>query len=97
MTPGARKATWLAVGAGSSFLAAAMVEKSLNAGYRAVTSRRPPTEPESLKTSWRQALLWTAVSALLVGLAQISAKRGAAVGWKRATGRKPPKGMSLNN
>jgi Protein of unknown function (DUF4235) len=79
------------VGAGSSLLAASIVDRSLDAGWRAVTSRRPPAKPESLKTGWSEALLWTAVSALLVGLAQLSARRGAAVGWKQVTGRKPPK------
>jgi hypothetical protein len=87
----ARKATWMIVGAGSSLVAASIVERSLDAGWRAVTSRKPPEKPESLKTSWSDALVWTAVSALLVGLAQMSARRGAAVGWKQATGRKPPK------
>jgi hypothetical protein len=86
-----RKATWMIVGAGSSLLAASIVERSLDAGWRAATSRKPPAKPESLKTSWSDALLWTAVSALLVGLAQLTARRGAAIGWKQATGRRPPK------
>ena len=85
-----RKATWMIVGAGSSLLAASIVDGSLDAGWRAVTSRKPPAKPESLKTGWSEALVWTAVSALLVGLAQMSARRGAAVGWKQVTGRKPP-------
>jgi hypothetical protein len=86
-----RRATWMIVGAGSSLLAASIVDSSLDAGWRAVTSKMPPEKPDSLKTGWSEALVWTAVSALLVGLAQMSAKRGAAIGWKQATGRTPPK------
>jgi hypothetical protein len=42
------------------------------------------------KSGWTEALAWTAASALAVGLTQLLAKRGAAIGWEYATGKHPP-------
>ncbi|HKY98587.1 MAG TPA: DUF4235 domain-containing protein [Gemmatimonadaceae bacterium] len=90
-----RKATqkvgWMIVGAGAAMLASSLVEKSLAAGWKAATSKSPPSRPESLKrTGWKEAIAWTAASALAVGLSQVLAKRGAAAGWQYATGSHPP-------
>ena len=90
-----RKATqkvgWWIVGAGAAMLASSLVEKSLAAGWKAATSKSPPSRPESpRRTGWQEAILWTAASALAVGLTQVLAKRGAAIGWEYATGSHPP-------
>ncbi|HEX6575847.1 MAG TPA: DUF4235 domain-containing protein [Gemmatimonadaceae bacterium] len=86
-----QKVAWMVVGAGAAMLASHFVEKSLAAGWKAVTSKSPPSKPESpRKTGWSEALLWTAASALAVGLSQVLAKRGAALGWEYATGSHPP-------
>ena len=86
-----RKATWMIVGAGAAMLASSLVERSLAAGWKRVTSKNPPTKPESpRKSGWSEALVWTAASALAVGLSQVLAKRGAALGWEYATGKHPP-------
>jgi len=91
MNQATSKVVWIAVGAGSAVLAGAIMERSLNVGWRAVTSKPPPNRPESLKTRWKEALFWTAASAVLVGVAQISARRGAALGWRQVTGKLPPR------
>src|SRR5215217_1058514 len=86
-----RKVTWMIVGAGAAMLASSLVERALGAGWKAVTSKSPPSKPESpRKTGWSEALAWTAASALAVGLTQVLAKRGAALGWEYATGSHPP-------
>lgn len=90
MTAAPRKALWFIVGAGSAVVAGAAVKRSLDAGWRAVTSKDPPDEPESLTIGWKDALLWTTVSAVAVGLAQLTARRGAAMGWRQVTGKRPP-------
>jgi hypothetical protein len=84
-----RKITWMVVGAGAAMIASSLVERSLETGWKAATHRKPPG-PNSLKTSWNEALLWTAASAVAVGLAQVAARRGAAIGWQHATGKKVP-------
>ena len=81
---------WLIVGAGAAVLASAIVERSMRAGWRAVMDEDPPKKPEQLDTGWKEALAWTALSAVALGLTQTFAKRGAAVGWQHATGKQPP-------
>lgn len=86
-----RKVAWMIVGAGAAMLASSLVERALASGWKRVTSKSPPTKPESLlKSGWSEALAWTAASALAVGLSQVLAKRGAALGWEYATGKHPP-------
>jgi hypothetical protein len=85
-----RKITWMVVDAGAAMIASSLVEKTLAAGWRAATHHNPPDKPDSPKTSWNEALLWTAATALAVGLSQVAARRGAAIGWKHATGEKAP-------
>jgi hypothetical protein len=86
-----RKVVWMIVGAGAAMLASTHVEPSLSSGWTAETSNYPPARPESpLKTGWSEAIAWTAASALAIGLSQVLAKRGAALGWEYATGKNPP-------
>ncbi|MBA2707903.1 MAG: DUF4235 domain-containing protein [Gemmatimonadaceae bacterium] len=85
-----RKAAWMIVGAASAMLAKALIERGMETGWRAFTDDDAPDEPESPDTSWKDALLWTAASALAVGVGQLVAKRGAAIGWEHATGKEPP-------
>jgi hypothetical protein len=85
-----QKVMWILVGAGAAMIASNLVERSLSAGWRAITSNDPPSKPESPKTAWNEALAWTAASALAIGLSQVLAKRGAAMGWEYATGKTPP-------
>ncbi len=81
---------WTVVAAGSAMVAAIVIERSMSAGWHAFTSKEPPDRPESLETSWGDALMWTAASAIAVGLGQVLAKRGAAAGWQHYTGKLPP-------
>ena len=78
------------VGAGAAMLAGTLIEHSMTAGWRAVTSEDPPASPESVDTDLSDALVWTAVTAVAIGLGQILAKRGAAIGWRAYTGKLPP-------
>ena len=78
------------VGAGASMIATTVVERSLKAGWRAATSEDPPMKPEALTTSWKEAIVWTALSAVVLGLTQTFARRGAAVGWQHFVGKEPP-------
>jgi hypothetical protein len=55
-----------------------------------VMDEDPPKRPEHLETGWKQALAWTALSTLVLGLTQTFARRGAAIGWEYAIGKQPP-------
>ncbi|MGH9420327.1 MAG: DUF4235 domain-containing protein, partial [Thermoanaerobaculia bacterium] len=78
------------VGAAAAMIASSLVERSLEAGWKAATNHQPPRRPDSPNTRWREALIWTGASALAIGLAQVAARRGAAIGWQHATGKKAP-------
>ena len=90
-TKRSQKALWAMVGAGAGVAAGVIADRALDAGWRAVKDEDPPTDSGLSGVSWPTAILWTAASATAVGLAQLAARRGAAVGWKKATGRKPPR------
>jgi hypothetical protein len=86
-----QRMAWMIVGAGAAMVAGTLVEKSLGAGWKAVTSKNPPVKPElPRKSGWGEALAWTAASAVAIGLSQLLAKRGAALGWEYTTGKHPP-------
>ena len=86
-----RKAMWALVGAGSAMLASTAVEHALDAAWRSARDDDPPRDPSMPGFSWPVALLWTVASATAVGVAQLAARRGAAAGWKKTTGKKPPR------
>lgn len=55
-----------------------------------VPDHAPPEDPVDPEVTTRDALLWTAMTGIGVGLATVVAQRGAATGWTKATGRVPP-------
>ena len=79
------------VGAGSAMTAGALMSGLIEGGWRAVRDEEPPIDPESSTTSWGKAVAWTALTGVLVSVAQLGARRGAAAGWRRVTGRRPPR------
>ena len=79
------------VGAGSAMAAGAAVSGLIEGGWRAVRHEEPPIDPESSTTSWGKAVAWTVLTGVLVSVAQLAARRGAAAGWTRVTGRRPPR------
>lgn len=85
-----REAMWKAVGTGAAVAAAAMVRNVLVAGWKRTRRTEPPSNPASPYTGWGEALAWAAVTGLLIGVARMIAQRGAAEGWRRATGLYPP-------
>lgn len=78
-------ATAAAVGSGIA------VRKLLTAIWRkARYGTNPPHNPAALGTSWGEAVAWTMATAVGVGVARLVAERGAAAGWRMATGHLPP-------
>jgi hypothetical protein len=55
-----------------------------------VPDHEPPDDPTDPSTSQKDALIWTALTGVGVGVATVLAQRGAAKGWSKATGRVPP-------
>ena len=86
-----QRAAWMLVGASSAMAAGAAVSGLIEGGWRAVRHEEPPIDADSSSTSWGKALAWTALTGVLVSVAQLAARRGAAAGWTRVTGQKPPR------
>lgn len=85
-----RDRTWILIAAGAAAVAGIATRKALDASWRKVKKRPPPRYLESPDDAWPQVLAWSAVTGLLVGFSRLLARQGAAVGWKRITGRMPP-------
>ena len=81
---------WTVVAAASGAAAALASHQLLRRGWTALRNEPPPDNPESPDVSWRDALLWAGATGLVVAVGRVIARRGAAVGWKKVTGRKPP-------
>jgi len=79
------------VGAGSAMVAGAAISGLIEGGWRAIRDEEPPIDPDASTTSWGKAVAWTAITGVLVSVAQLAARRGAAAGWKRVTGKRPPR------
>ena len=82
---------WLIVASAASALAAPIAERVLSAGWRRAMDDDPPVDLTGSEISWSEVLAWTAASAIVVGLAQVAARRSAALAWYRVTGARPPR------
>jgi hypothetical protein len=85
-----RKTTWLLVGAGAAMVAGRLMERGMERGWRAVRREDPPDGSLKRGESWPAALAWTAMSAAAVAAVELAARRGAHVGLRRLSGRRPP-------
>lgn len=84
------KTVWKLAATGAAVIAGIAVRNLLMSAWRGVMKNDPPNNPADPATSWGEALLWTAVTGLAVGVARMVASRGAAAGWQKATGSLPP-------
>lgn len=50
----------------------------------------PPVNPADPETDWREAIAWTVATGVLVGVARLVARRGAAMAWQKLDGQLPP-------
>jgi hypothetical protein len=75
----------------ASLMASTMATRFLlKKGWQRFTKQeKPPKNPASLAVSWRDALLWGAVSGLVFNLAKITAHRVTTSWWQKHKGPKP--------
>jgi hypothetical protein len=81
---------WMAVAAGAAMLGGAAVRQGLQQAWKLTMHEDPPRDPSSSDVPWRQAIIWTVATGALVGLGRLIARRGAAAGWERLMGNRPP-------
>lgn len=84
------KTVWKLAATGAAVLASMVVRNLAMAVWRGVAKNEPPNNPADPATGWGEAVAWTAVTGLMIGVARMLASRGAAAGWRKATGTLPP-------
>jgi hypothetical protein len=81
---------WKAAGSLAS-IGAGMVAANLAAEvWRRGRHDDPPANPADPQTSWGEAIAWSLLVGVTMGLARLIARRGAAEAWRRAKGSLPP-------
>jgi hypothetical protein len=85
-----KRVAWQAVAAGATALAGIAVRKGLDRAWLLATDEEPPHDPTSADVAWRDAIIWTVATGVVIGLARLLARRGAAAGWEAMTGEDPP-------
>lgn len=86
-----RRVGWMLLAAGAGMLAEGAVLGMLERGWRAARGEEPPFDPLDDETPLGAAIAWSAAAGLAIGTARLLAQRGAAHGWRRASGRRPPR------
>ena len=80
---------WQVVAVGSAALAGIGARQLMNSGWKLVRGGEPPENPAARSVDWPEAIAWTVVTGVVVGLMRLLAERGAATGWQRAKGHYP--------
>lgn len=80
----------MAVASGTTALTGALVNRSLDRAWRVAMDGDPPADPGARSVRWRDAILWTVATSVVIGLGRLLARRGAAAGWHAVTGEDPP-------
>jgi hypothetical protein len=65
-----------------AFGATILARNALQAGWRKTLGVDPPKNPTSREVSWRDALLWGAVSGAVVGMTGIVARRASSSAYR---------------
>ena len=82
---------WKAVAGVAATVAGLAVTKVLGQVWdKLIPDTTPPDDPTDPNTDAKEAIVWTALTGVGVGVATVLAQRGAAKGWSKATGRVPP-------
>ncbi len=84
------KLGWKLMGGASAAAAATATRKAAERVYQAGVGEAPPENPSSPQVPLRQAILWAALSGVVVGLVRLLVERTAAAAWLRARGELPP-------
>lgn len=81
---------WRLVGTGAALAAGAIASKVVGTGWRLASGREAPVDPAKPDdTSWKEALLFAAITGLVVQAARVAAERKAAEYYRKSTGHLP--------
>lgn len=81
---------WGLVAGAAGALGAFAVRNGLEQAWKAAMGDEPPKNPAAHDVPWRDAILWTVATGVVIGLGRLFAERAAVSMWDRYTGHKPP-------
>lgn len=85
-----RENLWTAMATGAAIAAGYGANLALKQAWKSYKKEDPPENPASADVTWGDALAWTAATGLAMSVAKVLARRGAAAGWLKLTGKYPP-------
>jgi hypothetical protein len=80
---------WKGISGATVVVATMAAEKGLQAGWQAITGKKPPAVPENPHSTWRKPLMWAIVSGAVVGATRLFATRAAAAVYETGAGKLP--------
>lgn len=80
---------WRLLAGAAAFGAGFVARKAITIGWRQVTGKEPPSNPESPEVDITEALGWAVVVGVGMEVARLLATRAAANRWHRSTGQLP--------
>ena len=67
-----------------------LIRRTMTRAWQHRTGGAPPNNPADDETTWKDAVVFAAVSGLAIGIARVLSDRAAAEAWRKAKGSYPP-------
>ena len=80
---------WRLMAGATAFAAGFVARKAITVGWKQVTGKEPPTNPESPEVSLGEAIGWAVAVGVGMEVARLLATRAAANRWHKRTGELP--------
>jgi hypothetical protein len=80
---------WRLLAGAAAFGAGFVARKAITVGWKQVTGKEPPTNPESPEVGISEAIGWAVVTGVGIEVARLLATRAAANRWHNSTGELP--------
>lgn len=82
--------TWRVLGTGAALVAAAVADKVVSTAWRLASGKPAPTDPTHPdEASWKEAILFAAITGFVVQAARVAAQRKAAQYYEHSSGHLP--------
>ncbi len=81
---------WKVLGTGAAILAGTVANQVVSKGWNLVSGKPAPSDPLNTdEVSWKEALLFAAITGVVVQAARVAAQRKAAQYYQRSSGHLP--------
>jgi Protein of unknown function (DUF4235) len=80
---------WRLLAGAAAFGAGFVARKAITVGWKQITGKEPPTNPESPEVELTEAIGWAVVTGVGIEVARLLATRAAANRWHNSTGELP--------